>query len=115
MPEPGTPDIEREIAERFEREHEHTYGHRAGGDPIQVVCLRITARVGGGERRPVAIAGAASIATRERRAYFGRRQGFVPTPVIGRGDLDEAFRPGPLLVEEYDATTLVPFRGTPRL
>jgi N-methylhydantoinase A len=28
--------------------------------------------------------------------------------VIGRGDLDRAPRPGPLLVDEYDATTLVP-------
>jgi N-methylhydantoinase A len=115
MPEAGTPSIEREIAERFEREHEHTYGHRAAGDPIQIVSLRITARVQSGKRPPVAIGGGASIATRERRAYFGRHQGFVATPVIGRGDLDWAPRPGPLLVEEYDATTLVPFGCTARL
>jgi N-methylhydantoinase A len=32
--------------------------------------------------------------------------------VIDRGDLDRTPRPGPLLVEEYDATTLVPFGCT---
>ncbi|HXP73487.1 MAG TPA: hydantoinase/oxoprolinase family protein [Stellaceae bacterium] len=112
MPEAGTPGIEREIAERFESEHERTYGHRATGDPIQIVNLRITARVEGGKRPPVTISSGASKASRNRPAYFGRRQGFASTPVIGRGDLDRTPRPGPLLVEEYDATTLVPFGCT---
>jgi len=112
MPEAGTSDIGREIAERFESEHERTYGHRAAGDPIQIVNLRMTARVQSGDRPPVVIRGGASSASRNRPAYFGRRQGLVSTPVIGRGDLDRKPRPGPLLVEEYDATTLVPFGCT---
>jgi N-methylhydantoinase A len=115
MPEAGRPGIAREIAERFESEHERTYGHRAAGDPIQIVNLRMTARVQGGDRPPVAIKGRASNASRNRPAYFGRRQGIVSTPVIGRGDLDRRPRPGPLLVEEYDATTLVPFGCTARI
>jgi N-methylhydantoinase A len=112
MPEAGTPSIAREIAERFESEHERTYGHRAAGDPIQIVNLRMTARVQGGDRPPVAIKGGASSARRNRPAYFGQRRGVVSTPVVGRGDLDRTPRPGPLLVEEYDATTLVPFGCT---
>jgi N-methylhydantoinase A len=32
----------------------------------------------------------------------------IRTPVVGREDLDERPRPGPLLIDEYDATTLVP-------
>jgi N-methylhydantoinase A len=112
MPEVGTPSIAREIAERFESEHERTYGHRAAGDPIQIVNLRMTARVQGGDRPPVAIKGGASSARRNRPAYFGQRRGVVSTPVVGRGDLDRTPRPGPLLVEEYDATTLVPFGCT---
>jgi len=115
MPEAGTPGFEREIAERFESEHERTYGHRAAGDPIQIVNLRMTARVPSGERPPIAFDREASIAIRRRPAYFGPRHGFVSTPVIGRGDLDRAPRPGPLLVEEYDATTLVPFGCTARI
>jgi N-methylhydantoinase A len=30
------------------------------------------------------------------------------TPVVDRGDLDRTARAGPLIVEEYDATTIVP-------
>ena len=32
----------------------------------------------------------------------------MATPVLARGELAAAPRPGPLLVDEYDATTLVP-------
>ena len=44
----------------------------------------------------------------ERLAYFGPAHGPIPTPVIGRADLDDRPRSGPLLIDEYDATTLVP-------
>lgn len=114
-PEAATPSLAREIAERFESEHERTYGHRAAGDPVQIVNLRITARIPSGERPPVMFNREASMAIRKRPAYFGPPQGFVPTPVIGRGDLDRTPQPGPLLVEEYDATTLVPFGCTARM
>ena len=43
-----------------------------------------------------------------RRAYFGREHQMLLTPVLARADLDGRPRPGPLLVDEYDATTLVP-------
>jgi len=41
-----------------------------------------------------------------RPAYFGAD--VVDTPILGRGDVPEAALPGPAIVEEYDATTLVP-------
>jgi N-methylhydantoinase A len=44
----------------------------------------------------------------ERRAYFGPAHRAMATPVITRGHLAATPRPGPLLVDEYDATTLVP-------
>jgi N-methylhydantoinase A len=43
-----------------------------------------------------------------RDAYFGPEAGLLPTPVFARADLIAAPRPGPLIVEEYDATTVVP-------
>jgi N-methylhydantoinase A len=51
----------------------------------------------------------------ERAAYFGAGHGVIPTPVVGRDDLDARPRPGPLLIDEYDATTLVPPGCTARL
>jgi len=46
-----------------------------------------------------------------RRAYFGRRHGWLETPVILRSALAAGPRPGPLIVEEYDCTCLVPPRA----
>ena len=42
-----------------------------------------------------------------RKAYFGDAHGWLDTPVLGRADLDAA-RTGPLIVEEYDSTCVVP-------
>ena len=101
-----------ELEEAFGREHERTYGHRAGPDePVEIVTLRVVAqgipdrpRVPerlqidrGGARGPVA----------ERRVYFGPEHGWLPTPVLGRVDLVTR-RAGPCIVEEYDATCVVP-------
>jgi N-methylhydantoinase A len=98
------------LAAAFAREHERTYGHAALGDPIQVVNLRVTARlVRPAARHAVRLAGEPGARVGgTRRAYFGRERGILATPVLARGDLDGRPRPGPLLVDEYDATTLVP-------
>jgi N-methylhydantoinase A len=112
----GARDVEA-LAAAFAREHERTYGHAAPGDPIQVVSLRVTARlVRPAARRAVRLAsGGATSTGGTRRAYFGREHGTLPTPVLARADLDARPRPGPLLVDEYDATTLVPPGMTARL
>jgi N-methylhydantoinase A len=53
--------------------------------------------------------GAADYATpRSRRAYFGREHGWLDTPIVARAQVGPAAQPGPLIVEEYDATTVVP-------
>jgi N-methylhydantoinase A len=97
------------LAGAFAREHARTYGHAAEGDPIQLVNLRLTARI----RRPAGapplrLASASGASRGTRAAWFGRDHGLVATPVLGRTELGTAPRPGPLLVDEYDATTLVP-------
>jgi N-methylhydantoinase A len=43
-----------------------------------------------------------------RKAYFGREHGLVETPVIERWELSAKPRPGPLIIEEYEGTTVVP-------
>ena len=42
-----------------------------------------------------------------RQAYFGVEVGWLETPVLRRHDL-VAVRQGPCIVEEYDATCVVP-------
>ena len=96
------------LSTAFAREHERTYGHAAEGDPIQLVNLRVTARVVQAARPAVRFTGAHTRTGVARAAYFGRAHGTLDTPVLARADLTSTPRPGPLLVDEYDATTLVP-------
>ena len=72
----------RHLAEAFAREHERTYGHKAEGDPIQVVNLRLTARVRGGERAAMRLGDVDRPPRAERQAYFGPAHGLLATPVI---------------------------------
>ena len=100
------------LGEAFGREHERTYGHRAGPEePIDVISLSIIARgVALHSAMPERITVADPQATASlpaRRAYFGPRLGWHATPVLSRPDLATA-RQGPLIVEEYGSTCVVP-------
>jgi N-methylhydantoinase A len=103
------------LVRAFAAEHERTYGHASLTDPITIINLRLTAGVredGRSWRRaPDAVATKAP----DRTVWFGADGGEHRTPVLGRGDLDATPRQGPLLIDEYDATTLVPPRATARL
>jgi len=115
------------LQEEFAREHERTYGHRAPDDPIELVNLRLIAGVT--PARPTvprteassspvethrdeawgkAAAGSGEKKPQQRRAYFGPEYGFLETPVLERGELAGGEYEGPLVVEEYDTTTVVP-------
>ena len=98
------------LEEAFGEEHERTYGHRAGAqEPVELVAIQV---VGAGLREggvPPRVTASAHETPPQgpRRAYFGREHGWIETPVLRRSDLG-ATRAGPLIVEEYDATCLVP-------
>jgi N-methylhydantoinase A len=103
--------------EAFHAEHERTYGYRSESESAELVNLKVLARVGRegpGEEtlRPPADAPAPE---RRRAAYFGRRHGLVETTVIDRAGLVAGPRRGPLIVEEYDATCVVPPGAVARL
>ena len=100
-----------ELQEAFGQEHERTYGHRAGPEePVELVNMLV---VGMGlpdqpripERLKMTADNGAALAPRQ--AYFGRTAGWIETPVLRRGDLADP-REGPCIIEEYDATCVVP-------
>jgi N-methylhydantoinase A len=96
----------------FAAEHERTYGHRAGGEePIELVTLRLIAR-GIPERPPqlpdFTSAPAAGDVGAPREVYLGREAGWRQVSVVRRAAVGLTPQPGPLLVEEFDSTTLVP-------
>jgi N-methylhydantoinase A len=107
-----------ELAERFGQEHETVYGHRAGPEePVELVNIAVVGR-GVSEASRVPDQLHADLAARpsdsSRQAYFGRDHGWMETPVIARADLEQP-RQGPTIVEEYDATCLIPPGGTASL
>jgi N-methylhydantoinase A len=102
----GAPDFER-LARAFGHEHERTYGHQAEQEEVESVALRVVARVPRELRPGKTLRRSSQGATAPRNAYFGARHGAQSTPVIARSDLATARR-GPLIVEEYDATCVVP-------
>ncbi len=99
------------LEEAFGREHEVTYGHRAGPDePVEIVNLQVVGQgVPDRPRVPDAIRIEPDTAKRpiRRRAYFGAERGWLEVPVLARADLASG-RQGPCIVEEYDATCIVP-------
>jgi N-methylhydantoinase A len=99
------------LEEAFGHEHERTYGHRAGPEePVELVSIQV---VGQGLREGAAVPERVMPSRLEgepgppRRAYFGSEHGWIDTPVLKRSDLARKLN-GPLIVEEYDATCLVP-------
>jgi len=100
-----------QLEEAFGVEHERTYGHRAGPEePVELVAIQVVAtgvREGSAVPERVVLSRGEPEPQAPRRAYFGPEHGFLETPVLRRSDLAGA-RAGPLIVEEYDATCLVP-------
>jgi len=96
-----------QILDAFEHEHVQTYGHHDVPERVELVSFRVVASVAE-NLPPVRAEPARGPSGVSRSAYFGRDHGVLSTPVVGRGDLDGSPRLGPLIVEEYDATTIVP-------
>ena len=99
-----------QVQERFHALHLRLHGHSAPDSTIEAVSFRLRVRV------PVpkpdltddsAVTEQAAGAGSVRNVTFdGRRQ--LEAQVLGRGDIGEKPVPGPLIVEQVDATTVVP-------
>jgi N-methylhydantoinase A len=100
-----------QLEEAFGREHERTYGHRAGPDePVEIVTLQVIGRgIPDKPRVPDAIRISRTDASKgaKRRVYFGPERGWSEVRVLARSDL-RTKKKGPFIVEEYDATCIVP-------
>ena len=101
----------KKLTDSFDEEHEKTYGYRTDS-PYQLVNLRVLARGLSSESRvPESIElPPSSLQGREsrRKVYFGPERGWFDTPVLDRTMLSTTGRAGPLIIEEYDSTSVVP-------
>ena len=108
--------IRASLAETFAREHESTYGFRAPpGEPVELIDLALIARgIPERDRLPPHIPPAAAKVPPFRRAWF-QDAGWIKITVIDRASLAATPRIGPMIIQEYDATCLVPPNATAAL
>ena len=105
-----------ELERLFELEHERTYGHAFRGTyAMETVTLRVTGSVTPDNLQQNVRAKASFRPAGRRSVYFGPAVGERDTPIRARDALGADPRPGPLIVEEYEGTTVVPPDCTARL
>jgi len=97
------------LAELFGAEHERNYGFRAPQDePVELMGLSVIARgIPDRPRLPDRIPPVPTPVPASRSAWFPDI-GWHETPVADRFGLSATPRRGPLIIQEYDATCLVP-------
>jgi N-methylhydantoinase A len=108
---PVNESLARRLEEAFGEEHERVYGHRAGPDePVELVSMQVLGRglrEGAGVPERVRASRPEPEPGPPRRAWFGPEHGWVETRVLRRSDLATPVA-GPAIVEEYDATCVLP-------
>ena len=105
-----------ELERLFELEHERTYGHAFRGTyAMETVTLRVTGSVTPEGVQTSVRTNAGHKAENRRKVYFGPQHGEHDTPILARAALNGKLRAGPLIVEEYEGTTVVPPNCAARL
>jgi N-methylhydantoinase A len=94
----------------FHAEHERTYGHSSPSDPVELINIRVVASAAAvgkaGLVESIREVRSVSTTPSRRTAFFGGRQ--FETPVIGRDLLRAGRVDGPCIIEEQDATCVIP-------
>ena len=55
-----------------------------------------------------AVSKSSGITTSQRKVYLGKKHGLVDVPVLNLGQLQQGAEQGPLIIESYDSTIVVP-------
>ena len=99
-----------EAEERFRARHELTYAHGGGDLPLELVDIRVRARIIRAEGETIRLQPPATSQARPgaREIDFGREHGLVRTRVIGPSQREHGPLRGPLVIETYDTTIVVP-------
>ena len=105
-----TPQTLIDLGEAYDREHLQTFGYQTDA-PYQLVNVRVIARGLSSESRvpeSLELPQSANQGPSQRPVYFGANQGWTDTPVVDRAYVAQNPGSGPMIIEEYDSTTVVP-------
>jgi N-methylhydantoinase A len=98
------------LREAFAREYATTYGY-ATGEALELVNVRLVATGVRPHRldfRAVSVAAGMPVPATRRLVSFDRRAAARETAVVGRESVTASGQDGPLIVESYDSTVVVP-------
>ncbi len=101
----------RAAEEAFEAEYERLFGHRADRRAFELVNIHVIATVDRGVEHTArwdSDANDGKTADRHRSIYFGPEAESRKTVILSRQALSRDPRDGPIIVEEYDSTVVVP-------
>jgi len=105
--ETATVDIE-QLCKDFIAEHARLYGHAGDDDSVIEVCaVRLVGRTISDSRMDAPDGSEPSRSSQSRHAAFADSATPVAVPIVTRADL-ETVTAGPLFIDEYDATIVVP-------
>ncbi|MGB8012072.1 MAG: hydantoinase/oxoprolinase family protein, partial [Terriglobales bacterium] len=111
---PAAEDSKENVAARFHDEHQRRYGYHHAGREIELVTLRLRARLRTPQAQPKVLKRQAARNLAPRVVPVERAQVFFngnasTTPVFERGDLVAGrMMPGPAVITEYSATSVIP-------
>ncbi len=108
----GTRPSPKELETKFHRLHRRVFGHASPGAPVELVTLRVAARIPVPRRELTAAArptgGLAEARKGTRPVYFADAGGFVDCPIYERAKLPVGIvLEGPAVVEQLDCTTVI--------
>lgn len=99
-----------QVARLFEQEHEKAFGYHAEGEPVELVNIRLTA-LRKFKRPEIWSAPERQAEPVRRRVWFGGEWAEADVfyrSGIGSGEEGSAAWPGPVIIEDEEATTVIP-------
>lgn len=101
-----------EVLGRFHDEHQRMFGYCMRSEAVEIVTLRLSARIVQDDHEALhryTVDRPHQVAEGEmRRIYCGPTAGYLDAPVTTREALGSEPLPGPVIVEQYDTTIVVP-------
>jgi N-methylhydantoinase A len=100
------------LQQAFHKEYESTFGFRLSDVPVEIVNLRVSTTIpitkpatAWSEQKASSVA---EKTARTRKAFFGDRHGLLDVSVLAQDEISAEGIPGPLLIDTYDSTIVVP-------
>ncbi len=112
---PREMDLVNGLAAAFAEAHDLAYGYSSADETLEIFNIRVIARgLSAGSRVPeelrVRVGRNPAATATVRRIYFGKDDGWHDAPIMQRGGITSDWHAGPLIVDEYDTTVVVPPR-----